>query len=148
MAEYGNGKRPIWQWVIIYLVIGGIIYGVIYYAFLKGDYSSTPQQQALQTVPSPSSQNTQNVSVEYSSQGFNPRTITIKAGQAVTWINKDTNPVEVSSNPHPTHTDYPPLNEVGLIQPGQSKSFTFPQAGKYGYHDHLDSTNFGEVIVN
>lgn len=30
---YGYGKRPLWQWVLIYLVIGGILYFVIYYIF-------------------------------------------------------------------------------------------------------------------
>lgn len=31
--EYGKGygKRPLWQWVVIYVVVGGLIYGVIYY---------------------------------------------------------------------------------------------------------------------
>lgn len=33
MAEYGSGygKRPLWQWILIYLVVGGIVYGIIYY---------------------------------------------------------------------------------------------------------------------
>lgn len=37
----GYGKRPLWQWVVIYLVIGGIIYAAIYYFVLskKGGYN-------------------------------------------------------------------------------------------------------------
>jgi hypothetical protein len=35
MAEeksgYGYGKRPLWQWILIYLIVGGIIYFLIYY---------------------------------------------------------------------------------------------------------------------
>lgn len=52
MAQ-GYGKRPLWQWVVIYLVIGAVVYGLIYYFVLakKGGYnysapSSTTQQQA------------------------------------------------------------------------------------------------------
>ena len=30
----GYGKRPLWQWVILYIIIGGIIYGLIYYFVL------------------------------------------------------------------------------------------------------------------
>lgn len=30
----GYGKRPLWQWILIYLVIGGIIYALIYYFVL------------------------------------------------------------------------------------------------------------------
>jgi len=24
-------KRPLWQWILIYLGVGGVIYGLIYY---------------------------------------------------------------------------------------------------------------------
>jgi hypothetical protein len=27
----GYGKRPMWQWILLYLIIGGIVYGLIYY---------------------------------------------------------------------------------------------------------------------
>jgi len=34
------GKRPLWQWVALYVVVGGIIYAIIYFAFLhKGNNS-------------------------------------------------------------------------------------------------------------
>ncbi len=35
MAEektgYGYGKRPMWQWILLYVVIGGIVYALVYY---------------------------------------------------------------------------------------------------------------------
>jgi len=31
--EYGYGKRPLWQWVVLYVVIGGIVYAAGYYFF-------------------------------------------------------------------------------------------------------------------
>lgn len=49
--EGGYGKRPLWQWILIYLVIGAVVYGVIYYFILAsrgGATSSSP-------VPSPQS---------------------------------------------------------------------------------------------
>jgi flagellar basal body-associated protein FliL len=30
----GYGKRPMWQWVVIYLVIAIIVYGLIYLLFI------------------------------------------------------------------------------------------------------------------
>ncbi|OGK16126.1 hypothetical protein A2690_01665 [Candidatus Roizmanbacteria bacterium RIFCSPHIGHO2_01_FULL_39_12b] len=44
IIEKGNfeySKRPLWQWVVVYLIIGSIVYGVVYYLFLakKGGYS-------------------------------------------------------------------------------------------------------------
>lgn len=49
----GYGKRPFWQWILIYVVIGGIVYAAIYYFFFanKGGYGgynqspSVPQNQ-------------------------------------------------------------------------------------------------------
>jgi len=46
MGEYkkgygGYGNRPLWQWIVIYLVVGAIIYGLVYYFILakKGGYN-------------------------------------------------------------------------------------------------------------
>jgi flagellar basal body-associated protein FliL len=33
----GYGKRPLWQWIIIYLVVAVIVYGLIYLLFLNGN---------------------------------------------------------------------------------------------------------------
>lgn len=41
-SSYGYGKRPLWQWIVIYLVIGAIVYGLIYYFVIakKGGYGT------------------------------------------------------------------------------------------------------------
>lgn len=36
----GYGKRPMWQWIVIYLVLAVIIYGVVYYLFFHKSSSS------------------------------------------------------------------------------------------------------------
>ncbi|HSX27517.1 MAG TPA: hypothetical protein VLG25_01905 [Patescibacteria group bacterium] len=28
--KYSYGKRPMWQWVVIYLVLAAVVYGLIY----------------------------------------------------------------------------------------------------------------------
>ncbi len=58
MAQNGYSGRPMWQWILIYLVVGGVIYFLIYYFVLgKGGNSSnmnygttTPSTQ--QSTPS------------------------------------------------------------------------------------------------
>lgn len=32
----GYGKRPMWQWVVIYLLVAILVYGLIYYLFIRG----------------------------------------------------------------------------------------------------------------
>lgn len=45
-------KRPLWQWILIYLVVGVIIYALIYYFFLGGGGYSFP---GISSIPSPGS---------------------------------------------------------------------------------------------
>lgn len=36
----GYGKRPAWQWVVIYLIVAAILYTIIYFVWIhKGDNS-------------------------------------------------------------------------------------------------------------
>lgn len=34
-SSKGYGKRSIWQWVVIYLIAAVIVYGLIYYIFIR-----------------------------------------------------------------------------------------------------------------
>ncbi|HKC14719.1 MAG TPA: hypothetical protein VKC89_02020 [Patescibacteria group bacterium] len=52
MAE-GYGKRPLWQWILIYVIIGGIIYAGIYY-FVIAKKSGSNLYSGTST-PTPSS---------------------------------------------------------------------------------------------
>lgn len=39
------GKRPLWQWILIYLIIGGVVYAVVYYFIIAKNnmsYSTSP----------------------------------------------------------------------------------------------------------
>jgi plastocyanin len=81
----------------------------------------------------------------------NPSQVTISAGQSVTFMNNDTRSHDMESDPHPAHTDCPSIANVGLLQPGQSKTtFGFASAGSCGFHDHNNSDSAalkGRVII-
>ena len=85
--------------------------------------------------------------VAITNKGFNPKEITIKSGEVVTWVNEDNINHTVNSSGHPTHLAYPPLNTVDLLKPGEKKSLIFPDPGTYDYHDHLNPTMFGSITV-
>lgn len=84
--------------------------------------------------------------VNLTSTGFSPATLTIKKGTTVKWVNNSGEEGNVSSDPHPIHTTYPPLN-LGSFADGDSVSLTFDKAGTYRYHDHLSPQLTGTVIV-
>lgn len=84
--------------------------------------------------------------VSITADGFSPKNVNIKAGGTVTWTNSDSAVHTVDSAVHPTHQVYPLLN-LGNIQPNDKKSLTFPKAGTYKYHDHLNPSLTGQVTV-
>ncbi len=90
----------------------------------------------------------QNYTVTYTLNGFSPQTLTIQKGDTVTWTKSSVSFLEVASDPHPIHTNYPPLN-LGLISnDGDTKSLTFIDVGTFGYHNHLSEQHTGTIIVN
>jgi plastocyanin len=81
--------------------------------------------------------------VTITANGVSPQSVSITAGQSVTFVNNDSRAHDMASNPHPTHGSCPSIEGgVGLISPGQTKiSHGFSGAGNCGYHDHNDPTN-------
>ena len=66
-----------------------------------------------------------------------PTTLTVTRGSQITVLNSDSRTHEMDSDPHPEHTDCPELNQVGFLNPGQSRqSGNLNTARKCGMHDH------------
>jgi plastocyanin len=66
-----------------------------------------------------------------------PATLTVARGTQITVLNSDSRTHEMDSDPHPEHTDCPELNQVGFLNPGQSRqSGNLNTARKCGMHDH------------
>lgn len=87
------------------------------------------------------------VTITFSNSGFSPNTVRVGSGGTITVKNDSTNPLQFNSNPHPAHTDNAELN-LGLVEEGQAKSLTVTKPGTWGFHDHLDSSFKGSIIVD
>jgi plastocyanin len=81
-----------------------------------------------------------------------PKQVEINVGQRVAFVNNDTAAHEIASNPHPIHTDCPPINEVGGLAPGTARlTGAFTVARTCGYHDHGLPDNVslqGTIIIH
>jgi plastocyanin len=89
--------------------------------------------------------------VTFSDSGVTPTEVHIPAGGRVTFLNNDARPHAVSSDPITVHTDCPSINDVGTLNPGQSRS-TGPLtvARTCGFHDHTNETDprwKGRIVV-
>lgn len=97
-----------------------------------GGSSGTPTTPTPPTTPP-----TTGATITITSSGVSPRSVTVTAGSRVTFVNNDTRAYDMASNPHPEHTDCPEINQVGFLDPGQSR-----QTGNLntrrtcGFHDH------------
>jgi amicyanin len=71
---------------------------------------------------------------------FSPSTITVKAGTAITWTNKDAVTHNVTSSPA--------LFSSGAMGNGATYSFTFTDKGTYSYTCTIHPSMKGTVVVN
>ena len=93
--------------------------------------------------------------ITITAEGFSPKTITIKAGDTVTFVNEDSNQHWPASAMHPTHNVYPEsggcigskFDACKGLEQGESFSFTFNEKGSWKYHDHLSVPSTGTVVV-
>lgn len=85
--------------------------------------------------------------VIFNGSSFSPKTLRIKSGTIVTFRNESPNPMWVASDPHPIHTNYSGFDARKSMSTEEIYSFTFTQKGSWGYHNHLNPGQVGEIIV-
>ena len=73
---------------------------------------------------------------------FDPSTLTVKTGTAVTWVNNDGAPHTIVSD-----TGAPAAISSDTLSSGASFTFTFTQPGTYIYHCSIHPSMIGTVIV-
>lgn len=87
------------------------------------------------TEPTPTG--TIGATIHITATGVTPNDVEIEPGQRVRFVNDDTRPHQIQTNPHLFHTDCPP-NNIAILQPGQSVETTaFTEVRGCGYHNHL-----------
>lgn len=130
--------------VVIVLVVAAAL-------VLKTKDSSKTNTAATNQTPTITTQqiteekpNTTNVVV--TANGYEPKNITIKQGDKVSWTNQSGTEVTVNSDVHPTHLLWPFLN-LGNFKQGEMVSVIFEKAGTYTYHNHFNSSQVGSVKV-
>lgn len=86
-------------------------------------------------------------SITLTKDGYVPATIVLAAGDTVTFRNETGDLYWPASDLHPSHRDYPAFDPKQPIQPNETWSFTFTEAGTWGFHDHLAPYYTGTITV-
>jgi len=76
-----------------------------------------------------------------------PATLTINAGDSVTFINDATSGFWPASDPHPSHTLCPGFDARRALQQGETYTLAFTQARTCTYHNHLAPNETGTIII-
>jgi plastocyanin len=83
--------------------------------------------------------------------GVSPAEVRIPTWGRVKFVNSDTLPHTMVSDPIDTHNQCPPVNQVGLLAPGESRTTgTLNLARTCGFHDHTNQSSpslQGRIIV-
>lgn len=99
--------------------------------------------------------------VSYTASGFSPGSLNVSEGTTVTFRNNSSREVWPASARHPTHdvydgtsmpehcpnADNSAFDACGGVPPGGMWSFTFEKTGEWRYHDHLNPSMSGMVVV-
>jgi plastocyanin len=107
-------------------------------AFPAGAAPSAPTPTTQAQAPAAAAANTAQVVISNFLFGTGP--LTVKVGTTVTWINQD-------SAAHTATADNK-LWDSGVLQKGQSFSFTFKQAGQFPYYCTLHGGPGGQGMAS
>ena len=135
-------KKTIWVVVAVVVIIGGAI----------GAYAMTQKDAGAPSNPSTSDSGKKDsgkkiaATITYSDSGYSPSTITVKSGDTIAIKNTSSSEMQFDSDPHPVHTDDEELN-AGPVAPGQTITFTVTTTGTYGYHNHLNPSDSGTIVI-
>jgi plastocyanin len=134
-------------------VRSSIILAIVFAAGCGGsDNSSTGGTPTTPTPnPPPTGPPVATTTITITAAGVSPQRITVSPGTRVTFVNNDTRSHEMNSDPHPSHGDCPPIDDVGFLAAGQSKQTgNLTAARTCGFHDHNQPTVAsltGQIIV-
>lgn len=150
--------------VLVIVVLGG-------YFLLKGPKAQAPEEVSQTEEETSQVQTSETASTEievsisptvpvsgvvvYTNAGYQPSLLTVKKGAMVTFKNESSQAMWTASAMHPTHKVYPTtggclgstFDACKGVQPGGSWTFEFDIAGAWGYHNHLNASHFGKVVV-
>ena len=140
--------------IIAIIAVAIIAGGAVVLANKKSDQSNSETTTPSTNQTDKSSQSAANngstaaneVAITYNGESFTLSASTIAAGGKITVTNNSSQELQFESNPHPAHTDNPELN-VGDVDAGQSKTATLTTKGTWGFHNHYNHNQGGQITV-
>lgn len=103
-----------------------------------------PLEESVTQAPQPA---TTSATVRYTDAGFVPESVTVTAGSTVTFVNESSSGMWVASAMHPTHSLLPGFDALQSFVRGGTYEYMFTKVGTWKYHNHVNPTAVGTIIV-
>jgi plastocyanin len=132
------------QTLAVVAIIIGILLIVLIFFMVNRDNNNTGDTGNTGTTGE--SEGERGTVITYTDEGFSPSVLIVDAGQTITIENESSRDLQFSSDQHPTHTQNEELN-AEILPPGETQTLRLDERGTWGYHDHLNPGETGEVIV-
>lgn len=165
----------VWFALLVVVIGGGLVWYFTSGRTLEdvSEMGGARDEQAEHTVVPPAgmtasttgsavvSTSTQPVTVTYNGSSFTPASVTIRTGQSVTFVDSSAEPMWIASDVHPAHTGYDGTNRAEHCASGYTGpkpfdecaaakadyTFVFTKAGTWPFHNHLNPSATGKVVV-
>jgi plastocyanin len=131
--------------ILVVIVLGFIVLGFVIKPIFSGTNPATEAEATAQDVPVTFT--LAQAEVNITSRGFSPQTVSIKKGQAVSWTNKTFIKHQVTSDAQPTSNGSAGFKGQGALLQTDLFLVTFKTSGTFTYHDELNPSLTGTVIV-
>lgn len=79
--------------------------------------------------------------------GFSPAGVKVKVGTKIKFVNRTDLSFWPASDLHPNHAIYPEFDPKRALSPNEVWEFQFDNVGTFRFHDHLNPTSRGTVVV-
>lgn len=141
-----KGAYKVMQRKIAIIIVAVVIIGAGAYFLMRQNSTTTTTTNTPTSTSSATDTQAVAATITYTDNGFLPQTVTVKSGQTVAIKNEASSDMQFDSDPHPIHTTDPELN-IDVVAPGEVKTFTVTKAGTFGYHNHLNPSQTGKIVV-
>lgn len=131
-------------WLFIILVLTGFAWAVLYFG--RNNPSLANNGQAVSSRQT-SARQPRTYTVFYGLGVFSPTNIRVHVGDSIRFQNDSNTVIRVVSDSINGVLDLAGFDSVGEIPPDSVFSYTFSQAGIFGYHNAKNISEEGTVIV-
>ena len=139
--------------VIAAIAVAAVVVGAIAYSLVIANKTSAPEADHHDNASESDHEgahktDSKNVAatITYNGSSFTVSKSEVTAGSNVKITNDSSEELDFGSDPHPTHTDNPELN-AGDIAPHESTTIILSAEGDWGFHNHYNPAQHGNITV-